>query len=78
MSGADQRVQEEVSRITTVYKLQNESLTSQLKSIGSDLQQKTLEYEKLRSQHNQNVSIAVLISVSVSALIIGVLLSSLF
>lgn len=75
---ADQRIQEEVSRITAVYKLQNDSLSSQLKSVSSDLQQKTIALDKLRNEHHHNVSIAILVSVSVSALIIGALLASLF
>ena len=75
---SESNIQDEIKRVTSVYQLQNASLSSQLKSISSDLQQKVVELDHLRAQHNNNVSLAVLITVSLSAFLTGMLLVSLF
>lgn len=75
---ADQKLQSEMNMVTSVYQLQNESLSSQLKDLSMELETKSQALLRLQSNQAHNISYAVLISATLSALLIGVLLATLF
>ena len=73
---ADLKVQQEVERVTSVYKLQNESLTSQLKGLTEDLQSKATSLSRLQAAQTNNVSVTVLVASVIGAALVGMLLAS--
>ena len=73
---ADLKVQQEAERVTSVYKLQNESLTSQLKGLTEDLQSKATSLSRLQAAQTNNVSVTVLVASVIGAALVGMLLAS--